>query len=497
MSASTNAFRIGWASADLTPDRPVLVTGQFHARISEAVWDPITATALAIEQGEDAAARHRAVLVSCDYVSIPDGLREAVREHLRTMLPELDPHCVALNGTHTHTGPEVRVEGDALQTRGGNVPTRMGVELDVMDPAEYVAIAAERIAQAVVEAWGNRKPGGISFGLGHATVGYNRRICYYTGESRMYGNMNDPQFSHIEGGSDSSVNAMFTFDEARKLTGVVVNVACPSQVSESEFAVSADYWHETRVELRKRLGDGLFVLPQCSPAGDQAPAKPSITIGWEAQKRIWELLGRTQREDIGIRIADAVETALPCAKDTIDMEPTFDHVWASVPLPRRKLTQKDVDDAEAEAATLRARYEELKAELEAHPEKRNEPRWYVGITAAYRKMQWNAKVRERFEQEASSSEIAVEAHVLRLGDIAIATNPFEYYLDYGLQIKARSKPLQTFLVQLTGSGTYLPTQRAISGGSYGAVAASTPVGPEGGKALVDWTVETINGLWED
>jgi len=193
------------------------------------------------------------------------------------------------------------------------------------------------------------------------------------------------------------------------------------------------------------------------------------------------LFRSTQREDIGIRVANAVEAALAGARDTVDTQPALEHTWASVPLPRRRLTQKDVDDAEAEAATLRAKYEELKADLEAHPEKCNEPRWYVAITAAYRRMQWNAKVRERFELEATSPEIEIEAHVLRLGDVAIATNPFEYYLDYGLQIKARSRALQTFLVQLTGSGTYLPTQRAISGGSYGAVAASTPVGPEGGR----------------
>jgi hypothetical protein len=447
---------------NLTPDRPVLVSGQFHARISEAVLDPITTTALALEYGEDGDTRRRAVLVSCDLVTIPDGLREAVRGHVREMLPALDPYCVFINATHTHTGPEVRVEGDALQTRGGNVPTRMGVDLDVMDPAEYTHAAARRIAETVREAWQSREPGGISFGLGHATVGYNRRICYYTGKSRMYGNMNDPEFSHIEGGSDSSVNALFTWDAEGGLTGVVVNVPCPSQSIEGEFAISADYWHQTRLELHRRLGEKLFVLPQCSPAGDQAPAKPSITIGWEAQKRMWELLGRTQREDIGIRIANAVETALAGARDTVDTQPLLEHKWASVPLPRRRLTQKDVDDAEAEAATLRAKYEELKADLEAHPERCNEPRWYVAITAAYRRMQWNAKVRERFEQEATIPEIEIEAHVLRLGDIAIATNPFEYYLDYGLQIKA-----------------------------------STPVGPEGGRKLVDWTVETINGLWED
>ena len=49
-----------------------------------------------------------------------------------------------------------------------------------------------------------------------------------------------------------------------------MNVACPSQVGAGS-RISADFWHETRNELRSRLGEGLFVLPQCSAAGDQSP----------------------------------------------------------------------------------------------------------------------------------------------------------------------------------------------------------------------------------
>jgi len=42
-----------------------------------------------------------------------------------------------------------------------------------------------------------------------------------------------------------------------------------------------------------------------------------------------------------------------------------------------------------------------------------------------------------------------EFHVIRLGDIAIATNPFELFMDYGVLIKARSKAVFTLLVQLS------------------------------------------------
>ena len=98
-------------------------------------------------------------------------------------------------------------------------------------------------------------------------------------------------------------------------------------------------------------------------------------------------------------------------------------------------------------------------------------------------------------------------HVIRLGDVAIATNPFELYVDYGVQIQARSSAVQTFLIQLATSGRedafYVPTQRAVQAGSfsevvmnnYSATVMTNVVGPEGAQTLVDRTVDVINALF--
>ena len=89
----------------------------------------------------------------------------------------------------------------------------------------------------------------------------------------------------------------------------------------------------------------------------------------------------------------------------------------------------------------------------------------------------------------------MQIHVVRLGDVGFATNPFEYYLDYGVFIKARSPAMQTFVVQLVGPGTYLPSARSVAGGGYGSVPASTPIGPEGGRAIAEATIETLLRMW--
>ena len=88
----------------------------------------------------------------------------------------------------------------------------------------------------------------------------------------------------------------------------------------------------------------------------------------------------------------------------------------------------------------------------------------------------------------------IEFHVIRLGDIAIATNPFELYIDYGIRIKARSQAVLTFLVQLScQTNGYLPSEKAVKGGGYSA--DKFVVGPKGGQILVNETVKKINDLW--
>ena len=88
-----------------------------------------------------------------------------------------------------------------------------------------------------------------------------------------------------------------------------------------------------------------------------------------------------------------------------------------------------------------------------------------------------------------------EIHIVRLGDVAVATNPFELYCDYGIRMKARSKAVLTFVTQLSChySG-YLPTERAVKGGGYSA--DKYIVGPEGGQVLVNETVRIINSMWD-
>ena len=57
--------------------------------------------------------------------------------------------------------------------------------------------------------------------------------------------------------------------------------------------------------------------------------------------------------------------------------------------------------------------------------------------------------------------------------------------------------MQTFVIQLAGPGTYLPTARSIGGKGYGSTVYDNEVGPEGGQAIVDETVNVLKDLFPE
>ena len=105
---------------------------------------------------------------------------------------------------------------------------------------------------------------------------------------------------------------------------------------------------------------------------------------------------------------------------------------------------------------------------------------------------------KRDELQKKVDILESEVHIIRLGTIAIATNPFELFLDYGNQIQARSAAEQTFIVQLSnGYEGYLPTKNAEIHGHFSGFVASGYIGHAGGAQLVNETVQTIKEIFNN
>src|SRR5690606_38732695 len=60
------------------------------------------------------------------------------------------------------------------------------------------------------------------------------------------------------------------------------------------------------------------------------------------------------------------------------------------------------------------------------------------------RIQWHQSVVDRYEQQRAGTlePYPMNLHVLRIGDVAIATNEFELFTEFGIRIKARSPAIQ-------------------------------------------------------
>ncbi len=459
---------VGTAVADITPTEPVAVSGQFHLRIAKTVETPITANVIALESREKGLSRDVAIMVSCDLLNIPSEVLELVRKAVRKRLPDFDVKKLFLNGTHTHTAPVLLLDKYSIPDEG------------VIQVEQYRSFLTQRVADAIVQAWNRRSGGSVTWGLSHAVVAYNRRAVYANGSARMYGKTGIAEFQNLEGYEDHDVNTLFFWNDLGELVGAVVNVSCPSQEVESRSAVNADFWHPVREALRERYGEQLCILAWTGASGDQSP---HLMYRKEADERMRRLRGLDRLDEIARRIVRAVDDAYETVKNDQQTDVPLIHKVETIRLPMRLVT-------EAEYTEAKEAVEKAAAQIEQNSE---------AAMREYRRMKWYGVTINRFDQQRTEPKptYEMELHVLRIGDVAICTNSFELFTDYGIRMKARSKAVQTFIVQLVGPGTYLPTEKAIRGGHYSAVVHSSLVGPEGGNVLVDRTVNIINSFWTE
>jgi hypothetical protein len=471
MSLQAADLHIGTATADITPALPVALSGQFYLRIAKTAETPLTANVIALESRDGSRTLDEAIMVSCDLIGIPKVTLKIIRDEVHKQIPELDVNKIFLNAIHTHTAPVL--ENDLEFTFLYQIPKEGVLQVD-----EYNAFLVKRVTEAIVKAWKNRRPGTVSWGLSHAAVAYNRRAVYADGSATMYGNTNQPEFLNLEGMEDHDVNILFFWDKSGKLIATTIDVPCPAQEVENRSAVNADFWSPVREKLKQRFGPDLCVLGWVGAAGDQSP-RPIYRK--DAEERMIKLRNLSRLDEIARRIVLAVEEAYETVKDDRYLDVQLIHKVETLSLPVRLVTEQEYifckGNLDKSAAQIAADSSKAKEELAP--------------------MAWNRAVVERFEQQRTDPhpKVDVEIHVLRLGDVAICTNEFELFTDYSIRMQARSNALQTFVIQLAGPGSYLPTEKAVKGGSYSAVVQSNLVGPEGGQILVDTTVGLINSMW--
>ena len=159
---SENALRAGTAKVDITPGKPVTMSGYAGRKdVSTGVHDPLYARAVVLGSGGK-----RLVLVSTDLIGFYQTyqpIRDAICDRF-----ELKPSELFLSGIHTHSAPTPTLNED------GHPNNR-----------EYTLELKAKLLQAIGQAIENVGPARTGTGRGYSPVGSNRREEQADGSVRL------------------------------------------------------------------------------------------------------------------------------------------------------------------------------------------------------------------------------------------------------------------------------------------------------------------------
>lgn len=472
---------IGWGEADITPDgRVVELAGQYYQRVADDIHSRLKTVAMLIEQDNK-----YSLMISLDVVGVPEDFCKSVQITIAEKFTEIPAEKIIINAIHTHSAPGL-----------SNFRNWWKENPEAITNSEYREFITERLFEAVQQAWDSRKISGISNALSFANVGHCRRAVYSDGSAEMYGLTNRNDFTGMEGGEDSGVNLMFVFDQSGKPSGAIVNVACPSQIMEATYKISSDYMGKLRELLKERFGDNFSTLCQIAPAGCQSPRD----LTRSGTVPLWREAGV---EIIATRLLSSIEAVYEQLATDIKYDVRLEHSSEEIELPRRRALEQDYLDAQKTMEELehiqdsKSAYEDFCSKTHENEKINGRPGPYDNKLHHFVKIRNEEAVVKRFEDQDIKPVLKMQLHVVRLGNLVFATNPFELYLDFGQRIRARSQAEQTFMIQLcNGVAGYLPSARAEELGGYGSMIINGQVGSDGGTMLVDKTLQEIKKIWE-
>ncbi len=397
-------LNVGAASVDITPNKAVALWGQFGLRLSTKPDTPLTANVVALKSGDVTT-----TFVSLDLLQLPEVFVKAVREAVARKDGSINVENIVLTATHTHTAPVLQLETPGIPVN----PQTMTVE-------ETITYLADKISDGIVAAWKNLAPGRMSYGLDRNSIGFSRRAVYANGSARMYGNTNQADFVNLEGMDDDDVGSIFFCDLQDHVKAMIVNVACPSQVVESQSEVNADFWLPVRNHLKARYGEGIVVLGWGSAAGDMSPHP---LLHQAAQARMRALRGIDEMQELARRVDISVSQTFDAARKEEFVAPVLKHSAVTLQLPLSKIS-------EAQYREARAAYEAIMTQVEKDPASASQVAfmardWHHGVVKRYAQLQQDPARRIRLRSTSSGSAIWLSAPILlnSIANMEFASKP--------------------------------------------------------------------------
>jgi hypothetical protein len=401
---------------------------------ASTVLDPISAQAAAFEDNGTLLA-----MVCLDVVIIEAPLVADIRTRVAAQR-DIAPSSILVCTTHNHACPAVIDRPSFARDE------------------DYIEFMSARAAQAVVGAIDRLEPATLACGSGlEHRASFNRR--FITRDNCILTQPRGKDLERVlcnENVIDPEVGVVRVQAEDGRTLGLLVNFGCHAVHHMGQL--SAGYPGVLRNRLREELGGDCDVVFLNGPCGN-------VFHGDFLNPHLGDTKERT-----GTILA---ETVLGILKDLPD---GANDGGVAVQSRTLRLPYRDFAQAEKDFADPDVRGNVFQFLIERG--------WYD-----YATLQAMAKEREGGED--------VEIQVFRLGDIAFAAMPAEYFMEFGLHIKQNSPFARTFVVSLANGWVgYVPTEAAFSrkGGHETTTALWSKMCHDAGDQMAAAALELLQGM---
>ncbi len=432
-------YQAGFAETIITPPLGTSLAGFFHDRVATRVRDDLHARAIVVQDGTT-----RMAIVSLELICV-DSLFVDKAKALIEAETGIGPNFVMIAATHTHTGPEVRMEGNKVERN-----------------EEWLSQLPRKIADAVQQAAANTIPVTIRPGK-VATDGYvfNRLYKLADGTEQMGTGSRGKKILGPVGTVDPLLHTVSFVDQTGNLRGIIFNISMhggPTVAGGDADFISGDWPGEVARHLRRLYGEDTLPLFLQGSCGDTWPNPGGPTL---LPKK-----GEAKAISLGRGLAGATAYAAERA------EPTTVHQLASI-----------VREIEIPYYT---RSPELLAEI-AELKQRTD----LDATQAF--------FVEAVEAWPFDNQICrVPLQLMRIADCVLVAIPAQIFTQIALEMKHWSPTPHTMIVELANSRvtSYVPTAQQVERGAYGSrPIVSRWLSTDTDRRLIDAVLVMLQELW--